>query len=133
MTPSEVLPQLISREPVFHRWEHLASPTLTRADFESLTAPSFYEIGASGRIYTRDLILSTLEQRYRDPTYTDDPWETSSFQLTQLSPDTFLLTYTLIQHQPTGDRMTRRTTIWQQSPCGWKILFHQGTIIAPEM
>lgn len=128
---NDILSQLAAREPIFHRWEHLNHPP-ARADFESLTAPDFFEIGASGRIYTRDHVLDTLETRYTDPSYIDDPWETSDFALRQLSPETCLLTYILIQHLTTHQRNTRRTTIWQQIPSGWQILFHQGTIIQPE-
>jgi hypothetical protein len=36
------------------------------------------------------------------------------------------LTYTLVQH---NERKTRRSTIWQRTPEGWKIVFHQGTIV----
>lgn len=129
---TEILAQLIANEPIFHRLEHLDGRSPTRADFEAMTAPDFFEIGASGRIYTRDFVLDTLEARYSNPAYTDDPWDTNGFQLRQLSADTFLLTYTLIQHKPAGDRTTRRTTLWQQTPSGWQILFHQGTIVQPK-
>ena len=132
MNSTDIFTQLISQEPIFHRWKHLNGRTPTRADFESLSAPDFFEIGASGRIYSRDFVLDTLEARYTDPNYTDDPWETSNFQLRQLVPDTFLITYTLVQHQSTGDRTTQRSTIWRQTPSGWQILFHQGTIVQPK-
>jgi len=31
-----------------------------------------------------------------------------------------------------GMRKTRRATLWQRSPEGWKILYHQGTVIAED-
>jgi hypothetical protein len=130
---SAVLEELTAREPIFHRWEHLKGRKPTQADFEALTDPGFLEIGASGRTYTRDVVLKALEDRYADPNYRDDPWEASNFQLRLLSPNTFLLTYTLIQYQPAGNRTTRRTTLWRQSPSGWQILFHQGTLVQPEL
>jgi hypothetical protein len=40
--------------------------------------------------------------------------------------DVYLLTYTLIQDEK---RRTRRATIWQRTAEGWKIVYHQGTII----
>jgi hypothetical protein len=43
-----------------------------------------------------------------------------------LSEDTYLLTYTLLQDNV---RLTRRSTIWRSTPEGWKIVFHQGTIV----
>ncbi len=125
----DILARLIALEPILHRWEHLNNRTPTRADFESLAAPDFFEIGASGRIYTREFVMSTLEQRYTNPNYKDDLWETSDFHLRPLASATYLLTYTLIQHQSTGKRLTRRTTIWRQSASGWQALFHQGTIV----
>jgi len=42
-----VLEELIKREPIFHRPEF----GTTRADFENMTSPDFWEIGASGRRY----------------------------------------------------------------------------------
>ena len=37
-----------------------------------------------------------------------------------------LLTYTLWQ----GERVTRRLTVWQRHDGRWRILYHQGTIVA---
>ena len=37
----------------------------------------------------------------------------------------FSLTYTLIQ----GARVTRRATIWRRTAEGWKIVYHQGTVV----
>jgi hypothetical protein len=30
-----------------------------------------------------------------------------------------------------GKRRTRRSTIWKRTLDGWKIVFHQGTIVDP--
>jgi hypothetical protein len=115
----DVLDELIAREPIFHRLELGTS----RADFERLTAPDFWEVGASGRIYSREVVWETLEERYAHPA--DDPWETSDFRCRELAQGTYLLTYTLAQ----AERLTRRMTIWQDNPGGWQILYHQGTVI----
>ena len=48
--------------------------------------------------------------------------------LRRLGPDTYLLTYTLRQIE----RITRRATIWQTTPEGWRILYHQGTMVSAE-
>jgi hypothetical protein len=45
--------------------------------------------------------------------------------LRRLAEDVYLLTYTLFQ----PERRTRRATIWQSTESGWKIVFHQGTIV----
>ncbi|HEX4029604.1 MAG TPA: hypothetical protein VHX20_04530 [Terracidiphilus sp.] len=42
--------------------------------------------------------------------------------------DVYLLTYTLLQD---ATRLTRRATIWQRT-AGWKIVYHQGTIVQDE-
>lgn len=115
-----VLEELVQREPIFHRPEFGTS----RADFERMTVPDFWEIGASGRRYTRAFVLDELERRYASAY--EDVWETSEFECRQLAADIYLLTYILIQH---GQRRTRRSTIWQRAADGWKIVFHQGTLI----
>ncbi len=44
----------------------------------------------------------------------------------ELAADVYLLTYTLRQQ---GVRISRRATIWRRFSDGWKIVFHQGTIV----
>jgi hypothetical protein len=120
-----VLDELIAREPIFHRPEW----GITRADFENMTAPDFWEIGASGRRYDRDYVLKLLEQRHASshhPLLQSDEWETSGFDCRRLADGVYLLTYTMLQNKK---RKTRRTTIWQRTFDGWKILFHQGTLV----
>jgi len=114
-----VLAALVAREPLFHRTELGTS----RADFEAMTAADFWEVGASGTVYDREFIWSVLEERYAadEP----DPWETSGFAVRALSDDVYLLTYVLRQ----GDRVTRRATIWERADSGWRILYHQGTLV----
>jgi hypothetical protein len=43
-----------------------------------------------------------------------------------LGPETYLITYTLLQDK---QRLTRRATIWRRTADGWKIVYHQGTIV----
>jgi hypothetical protein len=118
-----VLTELVSHEPIFHRPEK----GTTRADFERMTVADFWEIGASGRCYTRVRILDELEKRYAAPH--QDELHASGFLCRKLAEDLYLLTYNLIQDQV---RRTRRSTIWQRTAEGWKIVFHQGTIIQDE-
>lgn len=119
----EILQELRSREPVFHRPEF----GTTRADFEAMTAAGFWEVGASGRRYSREHVLEVLEDRHQVASHLalEDTWETTDFACRELGGDTYLLTYTLAQ----GPRKTRRATIWRRSTAGWKILFHQGTVV----
>jgi len=115
-----VLDELKSREPIFHHPE-LGT---TRADFDKMMAPDFWEVGASGRRYSRESILNELERRYSGE-YVESPLEATEFHCRNLAEDVYLLTYTLCQ----GERKTRRATIWQRTDTGWKIVFHQGTIV----
>ena len=120
---SGILEELKSREPIFHRPEFGA----TRADYESMMHQDFWEIGASGRRYSREFVLAELERRRQHPT--KDIWETSDFLCRKLAADIYLLTYTLIQDKI---RKTRRSTLWQRTEVGWKIMFHQGTMVEDE-
>ena len=114
------LEELQQREPVFHRPEF----GTTRADFENIMDDAFWEIGASGRRYSREYVLDVLEARWRDPPL--DRWEAYDFHCAEIAAGNYLLTYTLKQE----DRLTRRTSIWRRTDAGWKIVFHQGTIVA---
>ena len=114
-----VLKELTQREPIFHRPEF----GTTRADFESMTEPEFWEVGASGRRYSREYVLDELEKRNAEQA--EDAWQTRDFHCLEIAADNYLLTYTLIQ----GTRVTRRSTIWRRTARGWKILYHQGTIV----
>lgn len=115
-----VLEELQRREPIFHTQEF----GITIEDFERAVAPNYWEVGATGRRYSRDFILQTFQAI--PPVAAADEWECRDFGLLQLGPDTYLLTYTLNQ----WDRLTRRATIWQRASDGWRILYHQGTAVS---
>jgi hypothetical protein len=124
ITPPElagVLDELSAREPIFHRPEF----GFTRADFDRLMAADYWETGASGRRYSREFVLDEMDRRYATGPY-QDIWETSDFDCRLLAENLYLLTYTLLQDK---HRTTRRTTIWQRTPDGWQIVYHQGTIV----
>jgi hypothetical protein len=118
----DILAQLIDREPIFHRPEFGTK----RQDFENMTVEEFWEVGASGRRYSRKYVLDTLEERHSQPH--EDMWETQDFHCLQIALDNYLITYTLIQ----GERVTRRSTIWRRCGTDWKIVYHQGTIVEAE-
>lgn len=117
---SEILAELSAREPIFHRPEFGRA----RSDFERMTVEDFWEVGASGRRYSRAVVLEELEKRCSTPH--DDVWEAFGFHCRKLTPDVYLLTYTLVQDHV---RRTRRSTLWQRTAEGWKIVYHQGTIV----
>jgi hypothetical protein len=123
----DILNELIQREPIFHHPEF----GRTRQELENMTDATFWEIGASGRCYSRDYTLTELAKRYQDSAYCgihsapENTWQTKDFYCLKIAADNYLLTYTLIQ----ADRVTRRTTLWRYTNTGWKILYHQGTIV----
>jgi hypothetical protein len=116
-----VLDELRRREPIFHRPE-LGS---ARRDFEAMTDPGFWEVGASGRRYSREFILQTLDERVERGE--NGIWETQDFHCLEIAAENYLVTYTLLQ----GARVTRRATLWRRARDGWKILYHQGTPVDP--
>lgn len=115
----DVLHELIAREPIFHRPELGTS----LRELETMTEPEFWEVGASGRRYSRAYVFEILEERTRNPG--PDPWQTRDFHCLELAPDNYLLTYTLVQ----GERVTRRATIWRRRAGAWRIVYHQGTVV----
>jgi hypothetical protein len=117
---SDILAELSRCEPIFHRPELGTS----RADFEKMTVNDFWEVGASGRRYSRAYVLDELEKRHAVPHA--DVWKATGFHCRRLADDIYLLTYTLLQN---GERQTRRSTIWQRTSEGWKIVYHQGTVV----
>lgn len=118
----KILDELKSREPIFHRPEKFGK---TKEDIENQMCDEFWEVGASGNVYTKQDVIETLLERYNNPDY-QDIWEAKDFELTKIAPDNYLLTYILIQDKT---RVTRRSTLWRRINGDWKILYHQGTII----
>lgn len=118
-TLEQVKAELLAREPIFHRPEFD-----TRAeDYLAMTDEDYWEVGASGRIYARDFVVSTLAARGK--VEGDDDWVVTDAKVRKLSDDTYAFTYQLDQ----AGRLTRRLTLWRQAESGWTILYHQGTII----
>lgn len=115
--------ELRDREPVFHRPERGTS----RADWEGMTVPDYWEVGASGSVYDRVFVLDTLAVRYADPAY--DPMggmELDDFAVREAGGGVWLATYRLRQ----GERLSRRVSVWRQAADGWQLVYHQGTVIS---
>lgn len=117
-----ILEELKKLEPIFHKPDF----GTTRKDFENMIEPSFREVGASGRRYSREYVLDIMVERTKSKN--EDKWETKDFHCLEIAENNFLLTYTLIQ----GERITRRATIWRRYKEGWKIVYHQGTIVSDQ-
>jgi hypothetical protein len=114
--------ELQQREPIFH----VPKFGTTRPKYEQMMAPDYWEVGASGRRYSREFILEILQTRAPDPA--EASWTKSDFHCREVAPDNYLVTYTLLQ----GSRVSRRSTLWRKTSEGWKILYHQGTLVEPD-
>lgn len=112
--------QLRDLEPIFHR---LPAGT-RREEVAALVSEGFWEVGASGAVYTREHVLEALAERFETPH--DDDWTLDDFDARELSPELWLVTYSLQQDR---DRASRRSTIWRRvTGGGWRAEYHQGTL-----
>ncbi len=123
---NQILEELKSREPIFHHPDKFGK---AERDILNQMCEEFWEVGASGNVYTKQDVINTLLERYNDPEY-QDIWETKDFQSTKIDENNYLLTYVLIQNKT---RVTRRSTIWRKCNSEWKILYHQCTIVESEI
>lgn len=114
--------QLAMREPLFHHPDKCGS---TKEALLNLTREGFWEVGASGNVYSREDVITTLLKRYDDPNDIDI-WEAKDFDVVKITQDNYLITYVLIQDE---DRVTRRSTIWRKQDDNWVIVYHQGTVV----
>ncbi len=124
--PAEIIAELRRREPVFQ----IEPRRGTLADLEELTVNDFFEVGASGRIYSRqhviDRVLARIERDEPDIEYGLD-----DFVVREICQHVYLATYTLRQSDGPITRSTRRTTIWTDAQGHWQVIYHQGTMAEP--
>jgi hypothetical protein len=87
-------------------------------------APDFVEIGASGQVYSREHVLTVVDERDRAGEV--EVLEPVEAACRELAPGLYQLTYRLAQ----GDRATWRSSLWRHSTTGgWQVVFHQGTVV----
>ncbi len=94
-----------------------------RDKLAALLAEDFHEIGASGRVYDRADVLRLL------PGDADVCQSMHEASLHRLAPDVALLTYTSERRCGTMVRRTLRSSIWICTAAGWRIRYHQGTLL----
>ena len=117
---ANITSELLQLERDFHQ----PPPGTSLASLENSTVGDFWEVGASGRCYSRSFVMGELERRLENPSL--NAWTYSDPHCRQLALDVFLLSYSLVQD---NGRLTRRSTIWQRFSDGWKMVFHQGTVV----
>jgi len=116
----EIVAEELKRlEPIFHT----PATGPERHKYEKVIAPDFWEVGASGRRYDRELVLRTLAERESAGIY--EQLSTEDFDCARLGGECFLVRYLLRQ----GPRVTRRVSIWKRTNVGWQIVYHQGTVV----
>ena len=99
------------------------SETRFDLDFqERVFAPDFFEFGRSGRIYSREEMISTeiLAIQARLPLL--------NFKVRVLDETTVQTTY-ISEVQYAEIERANRSSIWSKTMHGWQLRFHQGTPI----
>lgn len=116
--------ELFALEPLTHR----LPPGADREAIDALLDDEFVEVGASGLVYSRDFVISLVEQRYADGVDPDDTaWEIEDVSLRVLANNLCLVTYQLCF----AGRYSRRSTLWRRHGLNWRALYHQGTLCEP--
>jgi len=98
------LKELVRQEFEFH-WP---DPGKDRTAIENMLDENFYEVGASGKRYDREHAIETLVERPKNPSG-KNAWKAQDFECLEICPNSYLLTYVLVQ----DERITRRATIWR--------------------
>jgi hypothetical protein len=124
--PPEIVDALNEREPIFHN----DPPGADRTYLEELIAEDYFEVGGSGRIYSRERVIETVVDRY-DREEPAVEYKVEDFAVREISAQIFLATYTLSQPDGHETRVTRRSTIWTNAAGRWQVVYHQGTVVAP--
>ena len=124
MSGATVLQVLRERELRLLRPEIRSDP----ARLGALLHPEFLEIGASGRVYSRDEVLV----EFRDFPQTYEVWA-QDFQARTVAPGVILLLFRTAHVCANGElsRHVARTSIWQWTDGTWRLRFHQGTLSDP--
>jgi hypothetical protein len=115
-----LLETLRSLEVALHRPEVRSN----RNELDRLLHPEFREFGRSGLIYERADVLT----EFADRPQAYEVWA-QDFRVLPLSDVLALLTYKSahITHEGELDHYTNRSSLWQLTDTGWRLLFHQGT------
>lgn len=116
----DVLKELTELEIHIH-WPALGT---SKQDIENLLDENFWEVGASGKKYDREIVLKVLLERAQKKNR--EIWASENFQCTLLAENIYLLTYTNYQ----GERKAERSSIWKKFDSGYKLIYHQGTIVS---
>jgi hypothetical protein len=91
---SSVMDEIRAREPLFHHRELVCSAET----FDRETSDDFWEVGASGKVYSRTDVRTGILQRLATKDEDDmvtERWRTEDHQVRALGGETYLFTYVL--------------------------------------
>lgn len=88
-------------------------------ELEKLFSEDFIEYGASGKVYTKLDVVNVLPDKMAIS------FEVENIKAKPLGVDVVQITYLL--HNKTENKYSLRSSIWEWSLDGWKMIFHQGT------
>jgi len=108
----------------------LLDPALRRVPekLASLVGDDFVEFGSSGRTYDRRQVLYRLRRQLPAQLAIEQ------FRAFELSPDAALVTYRARADSGKGrdEKYSLRSSVWVRRGGEWKIIFHQGTMVAED-
>ncbi len=100
--------------------KHSTRKNLNKLDV--LLSDEFYEIGTSGRVYTKKVILDRMPKEQHSNIKADN------FQAIELAPNVVQLRFRTIRENKDGSSsVSLRSSIWKLKNKRWQIIFHQGT------
>ena len=108
--------------------EELLRPEVRRSPehIAALLADDFVEFGSSGRRYRKAELLETAAQPE------EGRLSLLEFAAKALAPSLALVTYRSMLHNSDGSaRHAWRSSIWRRTAHEWRLVFHQGTPMAP--
>ena len=120
---SDLFRQLSGLEIELHRLE-------TRQNserLEQLLHPDFVEFARNGHRYSRSEMLA----EFRVPRAALEPVHVAQVELAEMGRGAVLVTYSSAHTSANGQlyRHTLRSSLWVETPTGWRMRFHQGTPI----
>ncbi|MEH1897243.1 MAG: DUF4440 domain-containing protein [Nostoc sp.] len=96
-------------------------------DVMDLLADEFIEFGSSGRVFNKQQIIDSLQN---EPIAPVTQRSITEFKTLVLATGVILVTYHIVRYlsgeQPVN---SLRSSIWKFNNDGWKIIFHQGTLV----
>ena len=88
---------------------------------DTILSSDFFEIGRSGRTYTREMTICC------QPSEIPAELPLSNFNIRLITENIALVTYISFVNYRTGLEKGLRSSIWSKQSSKWKLEFHQGT------